>query len=161
MNTHGVQRLANQHKMPARRCTQDITLTADTSDNSSPNVSKYNRKVIPGDENLTTFQMSQGLNGHPHEKARTYPETCEPHKDDGLEDWLDNSNLLNTPQIPTVALPEQEENEDFSYSGSESDLGGGLLSKLDGDPEEMLGCLDELDDDIFPKLFVIERLRMW
>jgi hypothetical protein len=140
MNTHGVQRLTNQHNMPAIMRTQDISLTADTSGNPSPNVSKYNRKVIPVDENLTTFQTSQGLNRRPREKG----------------DWRDNSNLPRAPQIPTLALPEEENGEDLYYSGSESDLGGGLMGTLDDDPEAMLlGCLD----DVFPTLFAIEELR--
>lgn len=139
MNTHSVQRLVtNQHNMPAINCTQDISLTADTSGNSSPYVSKYNRKVI--DENLTTFQTPQGLNRRPREK----------------DDWLDNSHLSRAPQILTVALPEEEDSEDLCYSGSESDLGGELMGTLDGDPEAMLlGCLD----DVFPTLFAIEELR--
>jgi hypothetical protein len=157
MNTHSVQRPTKQHKMPARRCTQNVsrrlTRTANTSDSSSPKVSKYNREVVPVDENLTTFQMSQGINRRPREKARTYPQTYEPYKHDGLENWLKNLKFPRTPQIPTVALPElQEEGEDFSYNESKLNLGGGLMGTLDGHPDAiLLDCLD----DILPELSTI------
>jgi hypothetical protein len=141
--------------MPARRCTQKIRLTANTSDNSSTKVSKYKRKVVPVDENLTTFQMSRGLNRRPREKARTYPQTYEPYKHDhGLEDGLDNLKFPRTPQMPTVALPEQEDGEVFSYNESKLNPGGGLMATLDGDPEAiLLDCLD----DILPELSTIEN----
>jgi hypothetical protein len=52
MDTHNVRQLPNQHNMPARRRTQDISMTADASDDSesSPNVSNYNRELITVDE---------------------------------------------------------------------------------------------------------------
>ena len=154
MNTHDVQRLTNQQKMPARGCTQDISLATDTSGNFSPNVSQYDRKVIPVNENLTMFQMSQGPNGPPREDARTYPETCGPYKDDEMEVCPDDLNLPRAPQIPTVALPEEDDGEDFSCSGSKSNLEGGSTSTLDGDPEaKLLGRLD----DILPELLAISE----
>jgi hypothetical protein len=154
MNTHDVQRLTNQHKMPAQGCTEGISLTADTSGNSRPNVSKYNRKVITVYENLTMFQESQEPNGPPREDARTYPETCGPYKDDGLEASPVNIKLPPAPQIPTVALPEEE---DGSCSGSGSNLEGGLTGTSDGDPEaKLLGCLD----DILPELLAISKTEV-
>jgi len=72
--------------------------------------------------------MSRGLNRPPHENARTYPETCGRY----------------APRITTVALPEQEEEEqkcgeDLSDSGSDSEsdlpVGGGLMCTSYGDPE--------------------------
>ena|SRR6266566_9223741 len=99
--------------------------------------------------------MPQGLNRPPRENARTYPETCEPYKPykrDGLDNRLDNFDLQRAPQIRTVPLPKQEDGEDFSCSGSESNLGGGLLATLDGDPAAILL------DDILPELHAIEEL---
>jgi len=157
MNTQNIQRHSNQHKMPAKRCTQDISLTADTRDNSSSKVSKYNRDVVPFDENLMTFQMPQGLDRPPREDAHTNPETYGLCEHDAPEDWPDKIKLPPAPKILTVALPEEEDDGGFFYSsGSESDLGGGSIDTLVDDPEGLLfGCLD----DIFPQLFVIEKLR--
>jgi hypothetical protein len=151
-NTHWqcVQLLTNQHKKPVQRCTQYISLIAGTSDDStgSPNVSKYNEIVIPVHENLMTFQ-TQGLNRPPHENARTYPETHQSSHKDGIE-------LPPAPRPPIIALPKQEDDEDFSDVGSELGLGGGpALSIMKHEPEPMLGCLD----DIFPGLLGIEKLR--
>ncbi|KAN0109743.1 hypothetical protein V8E52_008990 [Russula decolorans] len=121
--------------MPARGCTEGISLTADTSGNSSPN-------------------ESQEPNGPPREDARTYPETCGPYKDDGLEASPVNIKLPPAPQIPTVALPEEE---DGSCSGSGSNLEGGLTGTSDGDPEaKLLGCLD----DILPELLAISKTEV-
>ena len=103
MNTQGVRRQTNQHKMSARRCTQNIiSLTADTNDDSSPKVSKCNREVVLINENLTALQMSQAPNRPPSRKndhTVTYP-------------GPDNSNLPRAPRIPTVALPVQKEEQD-------------------------------------------------
>ena len=103
--------------------------------------------------------MSQGLNARPHENAHKYPETCEPYEDDEWILWQDDVNchgdLLRAPPTPTVALPNQEEeqqdSENFSYSGSESDrldVGGMLMGTL------CYGEAISLDgiDDIFPEL---------
>ena len=90
--------------------------------------------------------MSQGLNRPPCAKVHTYPENCESHEDGGQPP--------RTPKIPTVALPGEEDGEDFSNGGSdsESDLEGGLMGTLRGHPEAiLLGCLD----DIFPELCTI------
>jgi hypothetical protein len=105
------------------------------------------------------MSMSQGLNRPPHEIARTYPETCEPNKDDVPKVRLDNlhRDLLRAPQTPTVALPKQEEEQEDSekifYSGSESDLGGGLVGiTMDDEARAMLDYID----DIFPGLLAIQ-----
>src|SRR6267154_3787839 len=96
-----VQRLTDQHKMPARWCTQEISLTADTSDNSSSNVSKYNREVVPVDGNLTTFQTPQGLNLNipPLEKTHISPGACKPNE----TEEPNKSNLPRPPQPLTIA----------------------------------------------------------
>lgn len=127
-----IQRLINQYKMSARSCTQDVSLTADTSDDSS-------------------FNMSQELNRPPCEKARTYPESCRPYED--------VFNFSHAPQISTVALPKQEGGEDFVIGGYESNLGlqlgGGLIpaETLDSEPEAiLLGCLD----DVLPELLAMD-----
>ncbi|KAN0107020.1 hypothetical protein V8E52_010579 [Russula decolorans] len=121
--------------MPARSHAQDISLTADTIGSPSPN-------------------MPQRLNGPPRESVRAYPETCRPYKNDGQEDRPDNFKLPPAPQIPTIALPKEdcEESEDLSCGGSESNLEGGLMVALYGDPESL--------DDIFPELLAIEKLSL-
>jgi hypothetical protein len=91
--------------------------------------------------------MPQGLNSPLHEDARTDPETSEPNKDNGLPV---EALLPRARQTPTVALPEQEDSEDFSYSGFASDPGCGLEGSLTmHDDPEMLDYID----DIFPGLF--------
>ena len=91
--------------MSARRCTQNIvSLTADTSDNSSPKVSKCDREVVPVHENLMTFQMPQELNSPPRKNDHTV-----------TLPGPDNFNLPRAPRIPTVALPVQEEEQDDGF----------------------------------------------
>lgn len=150
-----------RHEYSQRATTNQSTQNAGTKAHSGyRSDSRYTRQLQSQGEKNTIekslqsmkprrrFQMSQGLNRPPRAKARTYPETCESRKDGGQPP--------RTPKIHTVALPGEEDGEDFSNGGFdfESDLRGGLMGTLDGDPEAiLLGCLD----DIFPELFTIRN----
>ena len=68
-----------------------------------------------------------------------------------MDVWPDDFNLPPAPQIPTVALPEEEDSEDISCGGS---TGPGTL---DGDPEaKLLGRLD----DILPELLTVSETEV-